>query len=296
MNIDELKYLLAVSKYKSFSLAADELCISQSSLSKHIKNLENEFNTILIDRKSRTLDLTEAGGDFIVYAEKLLDTYNELVINMRNHSSIKKGTIKLAAIPVMSQYGIASTLASFSVSYPHIPIELTEKENDYILKMIRNLDIDLAVMRMEYIPEGLVDSYPLMEDELVLVTSKDHPFAQMQSIDLEDTAHEKFILLDPASGIYRTCVRECHKAQFLPNILYTNTRVETIIGLVAGGVGVTLLMKKVIESFKLSRLSIVPLNKKVASTIALVTPKHKEVSDTTKAFIEFVIHSNVCRS
>lgn len=296
MNIDELKYLLAVIKYKSFSLAADEMCISQSSLSKHIKNLEKKFDTILIDRKSRNLALTDAGRDFTAYAENILQTYNEMATSMKKHSLLKKGSIFLASIPVMSQYGIASTLASFSISFPHIHIDIVEKENDLILEMIRNSLIDLAIMRMNYIPEELVITYPLMEDELVMVTPKGHPLALRKSISLEETANEKFIFLNPTSGIYHTCVEECVKSHFSPNILYTNSRIETIIGLVAEGLGITLLMKRVIQSFDLSKLAVVPLNNKVQSTIALVTPKYKEVSDSTKAFIDYVSHSSVYHS
>ncbi|WP_312093456.1 LysR family transcriptional regulator [Niallia sp.] len=296
MNIEDLRYLLAVSKYKSFSLAADEMCISQSSLSKHIKNLEEEFDTVFIDRKSRILALTEAGHDFIEHAIKILNDYNDMVIAMKKHSNLKKGRISLATIPVMSQYGLSPIIVSFSTAFPHIQIEMTEKENNFILEMIRNSAIDVAIMRMNYIPQGLVDTYPLVEDELVLVTSKNHHIAERKSISLEEVANEHFILLNPESGIYHTCVQECKNFQFSPKILYTNSRIETILGLVAEGVGVSLLMKKVIEPFDPSKLSIIQLNKKVASTLALVTPKHKKVSDGTKAFIDFVTQSNVYHS
>ncbi|WP_117149031.1 MULTISPECIES: LysR family transcriptional regulator [Paraliobacillus] len=296
MNIDELKYFLAVRKYQNFSFAAEELSLSQSSLSKHIKNLESEFNTIFFDRKSRNLTLTEAGQDFIVYAEKLLNNYQEMVINMKKHSNLEKGKIHLAAIPIMSQYGITTLIAAFSNAHPHIHLEILEQEHDLILEMIRNSEIDLAIIRMNYIPGGLVNIYPLMDDELVLVTNKDHPLANQPAVSIDELKYEKFILLNATSGVYQTCIDECKKAEFSPHILYTNSRIETIIGLVGEGLGVTLLMKRAIESFEQSKLSIVALNKKVPSTLALVTPKRKEESDITKVFINFITHSIVYHS
>ncbi|MDT3425583.1 DNA-binding transcriptional LysR family regulator [Paenibacillus forsythiae] len=291
MHIQQLIYFMAIKKYQSFSLAADELCLTQSALSKQIKALENELNTLLIDRKTRHISLTAAGSDFAMYAEKLLENYNEMISNMKKHSLLEKGFLSVAAIPVMSQYGITSKIASFCISYPQIRLEITEKENDLILGMLRNSEVDVALIRVNYIPDDLVRMYPLMSDELTLVVPAAHPLAGRSGIELKDAASEKFILLNPASGIYRTCLEECQKARFTPDVLYTNSRIETIIALVAEGLGVSLLMKRVVEYFKPEGVSIVPLNNPAVSTLALAAPKHKELTPAAKAFIDFVRQS-----
>lgn len=85
MTIAQLQYFLTIRKYLSFSNAADELCITQSAISKQIKSLEGELNTLLFDRRTRTISLTPAGEEFVLYAEKILANYNEMMSNMKKH-------------------------------------------------------------------------------------------------------------------------------------------------------------------------------------------------------------------
>lgn len=288
MHIHQLQYFLTIQKYLNFSLAAEELCLTQSSLSKQIKALEQELDTLLFDRKTRRITLTEAGKDFAVYAEKLLGNYNEMTFTMKKHALAEKGHLTVAAIPVMSQYGIASKIAAFCSMHPQIRLDITELENDLIIAMLRNSETDLAIIRMNYLPEDLAVTYPLLSDELVLVVPKNHPLADRDCVDLSEAAHENFILLNSASGVYRTCLEECQKARFTPRIRYTNSRIETILALVAEGLGVSLLMKRVLAYFKTEEVRIVHLCSPAVSTLALAAPKHKELTSAAKAFIEFV--------
>jgi DNA-binding transcriptional LysR family regulator len=78
MEIQQLKYFLGVVEHKYFTSAAAEFCISQSSLSKHIKSLEDELQVKLLDRSTRSVKLTEAGSDFFTYATQIVETYNEM--------------------------------------------------------------------------------------------------------------------------------------------------------------------------------------------------------------------------
>lgn len=291
MTFEQLQYFLMIRKYLSFSSAADELNITQSALSKQIKSLEAELNTPLFDRKTRSISLTVAGVDFAGYAEKIMANYNEMIANMKKHTLLEKGYLSIATIPVMSQYGVISKIAGFAHQFPHIKLDLIEKENDIILSMFRNGEVDIAFMRTNYIPEGFADVYPLIDDRLALVVSRDHPLANRDSIDLSLTRSEKFILLNSTSGIYDTCLKECEKAGFSPNVLYTNSRIETIIELVAESLGVTLLMERVVSYFNHSKLRIIPLTIPVTSSLAIVKPKYKQATDSSQAFIQHMITS-----
>lgn len=113
ITIEQIQYFLAVKQFNSFSNAANELCISQSSLSKQIKSLENELDTLLFERTSRSTKLTPAGEDFFIYAQKFLDDYNNIFIEMKKHSLSNKNTLNIGTIAVLTQYGLTSTLAEF---------------------------------------------------------------------------------------------------------------------------------------------------------------------------------------
>lgn len=84
ITIEQLKYFLAVEKYKNFSVASYELCISQSSLSKQIKALENELDTILFDRTTRNITLTDTGKEFLIYAKNSIKSYDNIIHIIKN--------------------------------------------------------------------------------------------------------------------------------------------------------------------------------------------------------------------
>ena len=84
ITIEQLKYFLAVEKYKNFSVASYELCISQSSLSKQIKALENELATILFDRTTRNITLTDTGKEFLIYAKNSIKSYDNIIHIIKN--------------------------------------------------------------------------------------------------------------------------------------------------------------------------------------------------------------------
>ena len=84
ITIEQLKYFLAVEKYKNFSIASYELCISQSSLSKQIKALENELDTILFDRTTRNITLTDTGKEFLIYAKNSIKSYDNIIHIIKN--------------------------------------------------------------------------------------------------------------------------------------------------------------------------------------------------------------------
>ncbi|WNS45583.1 LysR family transcriptional regulator [Paenibacillus sp. MMS20-IR301] len=293
MNIVQLQYFLTIQSYMSFSSAAGELCITQSALSKQIKSLESELNTLLFNRNKRSISLTPAGEEFAVYANKLLANYNEMISNMKKHELLEKGYLSIATIPVMSQYGMTSKIAGFAAMYPEIKLDLAEKENDIIVSMLRNGEVDVAFMRTNYLPEGLADVYPLAEDYLVLVVAEDHPLSPLKAVDLAQVQSQKFIFLNSTSGIYTTCMEECEKAGFTPDVLFTNSRIETIMELVAEKLGVTLLMNQVARYFDYPQLRIVPLTHPVTSTLAVVKPKNKQTTESIKTFMNYMLNSIV---
>lgn len=292
ITIEQIQYFLAVKKYNGFSTAANELCISQSSLSKQIKALEKELDTTLFDRNSRVTSLTEAGKEFYIYALKFLDDYNNIIQVMRKHSSSKKFTLKLGTIAVLTQYGLTSTIASFKNNYPNIDINIFEDENDAILNMLIKSEIDFAIVRDFNLPRDSFDVTPLAEDELVVVTSNNHPFTKKKYISLNDLKNENFIIC-AKSGVFDICVKECNKLGFTPNVVHNINKIETILGLVSEGLGITLIVNNVLKPFSNSNISVHPLKNPINSNLALVSNKNAKKSKEFILFKDFIIKNTV---
>lgn len=291
ITIEQIKYFLAINEYKSFSLAAHELCISQSSLSKHIKALENELQTLLFDRNTRSVDLTDAGVEFTIHAKKFLNDYNNIVNSMKKYSMEENCTIKIGTIPVIAQYGLTSSIALFKNNYPDIILSIIEGERDDIIKMLDKNEIDFAFLRDFELDKKSFNINPLVNDELVLITEKNHPFSKKKYINLKDAQDENFILLGSKSGIDRLSIDECNKHGFEPNVIFKVNKIETILGLVSEGLGITLLMKRVISSFNNNNIYINLLKDPLYNSFSLVFKNDKKISKNEILFKDFIINS-----
>ena len=292
ITIDQIKYFLAINAYKSFSLAAEKLCISQSSLSKQIKSLEYELDTLLFNRTTRSINLTDAGKEFLVHSKKIIKEYDNTINSMKKYSISEHPTIKIGTIPVISQYGIISSIASFKSIYPNINIDVIEGERVDIIDMLDKGDVDFAFLRDFYIDNDKFQIHPLVNDELVIITSKDHPFSNKKYIALEDTINEKFIMLCSKSGLDKFCIEECKKYGFTPNIVYSINKIETILGLVSENFGISLLMKRAISSFNKDNVSINLLKKPITNSFSLLYKSDKKLSNNEILFKEFIQNNN----
>lgn len=292
ITIEQIQYFLAVKKYNGFSTAANELCVSQSSLSKQIKALEKELDTSLFDRSSRVTSLTEAGEDFYIYAKKFLDDYNNILQGMKKHSFSNKYTLRLGTIAVLTQYGLTSIIASFKNKYPNIDINIFEDENDVILNMLIKSEIDFAIVRDSNLSRTSFNVNTLVEDELVVVTSTSHPFTKKKYISFNDLRNENFIIC-AKSGVYDICLKECNKLGFTPNVVHNINKIETILGLVSEGLGVTIIVNTVLKPFKNPNISVHPLKTPINSNLALVTNINHPKSKEFDMFKEFIIKNTL---
>ena len=289
MDIDQLKYFVAVVKYNSFTLASEQLCISQSSLSKHIKAMENELGVTLLDRSTRNIKLTSGGQDFFALLNEVIESFNKVNIKLQKYKQNEKGHLIIGTIPVMSQYGITTLIASFNKLHPEIEIEIIEKKGEEIVELLDDSKIDLAFVRTITLPNNSYKVLPLIDDEMVIVTHRDHPFAKRESINLLEASNEKFIFLDSGPGLYDLCSKSCNNAGFTPKVVYTNTRIETIIGLVREKVGVSLLMNKVVDLFDKKEISIVKLDNNISSTLGLVFIHGNKLSTSSMVFKNYTV-------
>lgn len=289
ITIEQIQYFLAIHKYNGFSLAAHELNISQSSLSKQIKALEAELDTVLFDRTTRMTSLTLAGEDFLGYAEKFLKDYNDILQGMKKHSLSKQKTLKVGTIAVLTQYGLTPVLAAFKNIYPSIDLNIVEAENDEVLNMLIQSEIDFAIVRDYNLSRDTFDVVPLASDELVVVTSAHHPFTEKEHLSFSDLRNEDLIICFK-SGMYDVCMNQCNKLGFTPHIIHNISKIETILGLVSEGFGVTLIARNVLKPFNNSHIAIHPLVDTIPSNLSLVmnknVRKYKEFTD----FRNFIAH------
>ena len=291
MTIEQLQYFMAIVKYKNFSTAAEECYISQSSLSKQIKALEQELGGVeLFDRNTKKLDITYAGKEFYISAEKILMEYHKMMNTMKKYTVGHTEVLNIGTIPVMNHYGLTDIFFQFQEYYSNIRLHIVEANSVPIIEEFTKGKIDIAFLRDNYLPVGDYTIYPLVDDELVLVTNYSHWLAKFDEIDLKEAENEKFLFLGNNTGMYESCRKACVKAGFVPREQVLDVRSSTIKNLVANGQGVSLMMYQSIKYMNDSRIKIIRLREPSIINLSLIV-RNGTITDAVSTFIEFVTDS-----
>lgn len=286
MDISQIQYVLAVAATGSFSAAADELYISQSSLSKQIMALEKELGVALFDRSKRQIALTPAGAVFLEHARTIDAAQRALLADLGRFKTAP--TLRIIAIPVIAQYGITTCVARFRSLHPDIDLTLDEREASAILPALASHQYDLAFMRNNYLDPAAYVTYPVAHDRMVAVVARTHRLAGRTSLALAELANENHIMFDRGTVVHELAVDACRAAGFEPRIFYASLRVESVLGLVASNSGVALMMAQLVAYHRHPEVVAIPLDEVIESDIVLAAVRGKKLPHTAKLFMEFV--------
>jgi DNA-binding transcriptional LysR family regulator len=286
MDIKQVLYFLSVVEAGSFSNAAEDLYISQSSLSKQIIALEKELGIPLFDRSKRKIALTPAGETYLRHARNIHAEYQALMTDLGEHK--KNSALSIVSIPVIAQYEITSYIAQFRDRYPAINFTLDEREASAILPALDARQYDLAIIRDNYLDTKRYSHLEIAQDHLQIIVSKLHRYATRKSVSLAELSNENFIMFDKGTIVHEIALDACHKAGFTPRVFYASLRVESIIGLVASNSGIAPIMEKIYDYHKRPDVVAIPLQETIAGNIVIAYLKNKKLSKPVRNFIELI--------
>ena len=216
--LKQLRILKAVATEKNFTKAATILYISQPALSKQLKLLEKNLDTLLINRERNKVSLTESGKILLQYAERILTLSEESCRALVDLKNGDRGSLTVGASQTIGTYLMPRILALFAHKYPQINLKVEVNSTRKIAKTIINREVDIAVVGGEIsddLKKNLIIQ-PFVYDELSLIIAKSHPFAKRKIINKEDLYCLNFITLNSSSTIKK----------FIDNILIQN-QIET---------------------------------------------------------------------
>lgn len=200
MLFKQLECFLEVARLGSMSRAAEEMFLTQPSLTARLKALEQEVGGALFVRTKYGMRLTEAGREFLPYAERCVSTIESGKQHLKELREGTTGHLKLGALPRVSTYTLPAFLEEFSSVYPHVLISILTGHSKDVLNMVLMEEVQVGLARAMNHPD--VENIPLYEEELVLVASLRHHFAQRESVDLTELGREQLILFDRSSSNY----------------------------------------------------------------------------------------------
>ena len=286
--LQQLRILKAVAAEKNFTKAAEILYLSQPSLSKQIKTLENNLDILLINRENNKISLTENGKVFLQYSERILALCEESCRALIDLKNGERGNLIIGANQTIGTYLLPRVLALFAQNYPQIDLNVQINSTRIIAKNVINRRIDIGFVGCE-IPDRikknlLVEDF--IEDEFSLIIPKSHPFAKKKKITKEDLYHLNFITLNSNSTIRKFIDNILTQHQIETKKLQIIMQLNSIEGIktaVSLGLGAAFISSSAIEKeIQLKKIEILKIeNIQITRTLSLIS--HPE-SYKSKAF------------
>lgn len=245
MELKEARYILAIAHHKSIGKAAESLFISQPSLSKYLKNLEDRLGAPLFNRRDSGYFPTYMGERYLYYAERIVACGDEWSREYDDISHREKGRLNIAIPIMLGSTLIQPTLMEFHNRYPYVTINIMEEVNFVAETSLKSHNIDLTFYNVHEFPK-LLDYQVLREEEIVLILSAAHPLAKKAEqrtgfrhpwIDLKLFSDENFILLYPDQNTGGIALNLFRDYDMNPPVLLHTRNSEMSIKLAMDGLG-----------------------------------------------------------
>lgn len=244
MDIKHLQYFIEVSRMKSFSKAAEHLYVTQPTISKMIRNLERELGVSLFARTNKSVELTDAGEVIFEQAKVIDKAFKDLEFQLENLTDLKKGNIHIGLPPMIGSLYFPDIIGGFHDRYPDITIRLFEVGSKRIEDEISKGDLDIGVVVLP-VNEKVFDSFSFEKEEIKLVVSASHRFADLKEIELSQLKDENFILFNDDFALHSRIISSCASAGFQPNIISESSQWDFIGKMAASKLGIALMPESI---------------------------------------------------
>lgn len=243
MEFRPLRAFVEVVRQGGFSQAAKVVFATQSTVSKAVRQLEDEIGMPLLDRIGHRSILTAAGQAVYQRGVKLLADRDDLLLELDEIRGLRSGVLRLGLAPVGSNSLFAPLVAVYRQRHPGIDIRLVEQGSDELEARLRAGEIDFASALQPCADD--FDWTPIRRDPLVALVPQDHPLGGRSTVRLEDLRETSFILFDSGFALHRMIVDASRRAGFDPDIVVCTSQIDFMVELAGAGLGVAFLPRRI---------------------------------------------------
>jgi LysR family hydrogen peroxide-inducible transcriptional activator len=272
-SLRQLRYLVLLSERLSFRQAAEDAFVTQSTLSAGIKELERLLGVELVERDTRSVRLTAAGKEVVARARTLLAQAQDLMAIARGAAEPLSGPLRLGVIPTIAPFMLPGLLPPLRAAHPRLQLYLREDLTGRLLERLRAAELDVALIALPY-DTGELLTRELFKDEFWFVARADDPLARAKEVAVSALRRSEILLLEEGHCLRDHAIAACGSRNANPDSHLEATSLHTLIQMVEGGLGVTLLPEMTLKAGILNGTSLIarPFSKAVpARTIALAT-------------------------
>lgn len=240
MDLHQLRVFRSAALKESFTKASAELHISQSTVSLHIKHLEEELGCPLFIRVGRRAVLSPAGELLVMHAEKIFRDVKNAEMDVRETNALKRGTIRLGTVPSVFEYRLPGVLAAFYRRFPHVTLIITCAATETLLQMMEGHKVDLAIIMPPITQPGL-RTISLGREEMFLCLSRKHPLASRKILSASDLRDLNFIVYRKNTVMQNVVDEWFQRLGVQPRITAEVDNVHSTKALVEAGLGASVL-------------------------------------------------------
>ena len=247
MDFKQLEVFVAVVKHQSFSKASRELFLTQPTVSAHIQNLENELETVLLNRSNKTITLTDSGKILYDHAIYILNNCKRAIYDIKEYSGKIEGLIDIACSSIPETYILPQFMKSFSSKYPDVKFSISHYDSQFAISEILNERVSFGLVGSK-VNNPQIKYMNLLDDKLILITPANFEIENDNGeIDIDELYNFNFIMRKEGSGTRDLIFKTLKKRNFATskmNILAHVESNESIKEMVKLGLGVSFISKR----------------------------------------------------
>ncbi|MBB6691296.1 LysR family transcriptional regulator [Cohnella xylanilytica] len=291
MELRQLQYFVHVARMQHVTKAAEELHVAQSAVSRQIHRLEEELGVRLFMQRGRNVQLTPVGQLFLKRAEGILEDLDRAVNEIHEFLDPEVGEIRLGFPHSLGIHLIPQVIAEFRAKHPNVKFRFRQGMFPSLIRDVLEAEVDLAFISPMPDKTDQVCGEVVLTENLFAILPANHPLAKEPEIDLAQLKDDTFVLFRSGYSLRPIVWEACRAAGFIPKIGFEGEETDTIRGLVAAGMGVSLLPEMALSHTSTFMPAIVRLKEPgVNRTIALIRRAGEKPSTVVRLFHDFLIH------
>lgn len=289
VELRQLRYFVEVAEREHISEAAEHLHVAQSAISRQIANLEEELGTPLFERIGRNVKLTPVGKIFLEHCITALKGIDFAAKQVEEFLDPAKGTIKIGFPTSLASYVLPTVISAFKKEYPEISFHLRQGSYKYLIDAVKNRELNLALLGPLPPKDEAINTTVLFSENIHALLPATHPLAKKESINLVDLRQDQFVLFPEGYILNKVAVDACRSVGFMPNITSEGEDMDALKGLVAAGIGVTLLPESSLYDSTPRMTVKVPIAiPNIRRTVGIIAPTSRDLAPSEEVFVKFI--------
>ncbi len=255
MQLQQLRYFLAVVDTRHFTRAADALGVSQPTLSKQIHTLESTLGAPLFDRVRGAVGLTAAGEALLPPARRMVADADAARIAVRDIAGLRRGEVRLGATPSLCSSLVPAVLGLFRTAHPGVALHVTEGGSPDLIAGLLGHQLDLAlIVEPAQGPDPGLDAAPILQESLVVASrAAGPPPTVSRELELTELQHQPLVMFRPGYDLRDATLEACRRAGFTPSYAVEGGEMDAVLAFVEAGLGVAVVPSMVLVNRPLLR-------------------------------------------